>query len=94
MIQSKDLLKAIETAIPATAIEQAIATSKANEERNRSLPAHLVVGLVIAMSLSPLRFDARCTQKLSRWSLCGVGKSWEILASTDVYQQLLKLGND
>ncbi|BCL37083.1 hypothetical protein NSMS1_56680 [Nostoc sp. MS1] len=51
MIQSDDLLKAIETAIPATAIEQAITTSKANEERNRSLPAHLVVCLVIAMSL-------------------------------------------
>ncbi|BCL34006.1 hypothetical protein NSMS1_04530 [Nostoc sp. MS1] len=51
MIQSDDLLKAIETAIPATAIEQAITTSKANEERNRSLPAHLVVCLVVAMSL-------------------------------------------
>lgn len=51
MIQSQDWLKAIETAIPATAIEQAIATAKANEERNRSFPAHLVVCLVIAMSL-------------------------------------------
>jgi Na+/H+-dicarboxylate symporter len=50
-IQSSDLLKAIETAIPATAIEQAIATTKASEERNRSLPAHLVVCLLIAMSL-------------------------------------------
>ncbi|TFI54903.1 hypothetical protein BLD44_007960 [Mastigocladus laminosus UU774] len=49
VIQSNDLLKAIETAIPATAIEQAIATTKANGERNRSLPAHLVVCLVIAM---------------------------------------------
>jgi hypothetical protein len=35
MIQRDDLLKAIETTIPATAIEQAITTSKANEERNR-----------------------------------------------------------
>ncbi|MBH8564619.1 transposase domain-containing protein [Nostoc sp. CENA67] len=42
-IQSSDLLKAIETAIPATAIEQAIATTKADEERRRSLPAQLVV---------------------------------------------------
>jgi hypothetical protein len=50
-IQSGDLLKAIETAIPSTAIEQAIATTKACEERNRSLPAQLVVCLVIAMSL-------------------------------------------
>lgn len=62
-IKSSDLLKAIETAIPATAIEQAVATTKASEERNRSLPAHLVVCLVIAMSLWPLRFNARCTQE-------------------------------
>jgi hypothetical protein len=51
VIQSSDLLKAIETAIPPTAIEQAIAKTKASEERNRSLPAQLVVCLVIAMSL-------------------------------------------
>ena len=51
MIQSKELLKAIEIAIPATAVEQALAITKANEERSRSLPAHLVVCLVIAMSL-------------------------------------------
>ena len=41
-IQSSAVLKAIETAIPATAIEQAIAKTKANEEGNRSLPAQLV----------------------------------------------------
>jgi hypothetical protein len=45
-IQSSDLLKAIETAIPATAIEEAIATTQADEERKRSLPAQLVVSLV------------------------------------------------
>jgi hypothetical protein len=63
MIQSNDLLKAIETAIPVTAIEQAIATSKASEERNRSLPAHVVICLLVAMSFSPLRFNAGCTEK-------------------------------
>jgi hypothetical protein len=50
-IQSSDVLKAIETAIPAFAIEQAIANTKTEEERRRSLPAQLVVSLVIAMSL-------------------------------------------
>ncbi len=50
-IQSGDLFKAIETAIPATAIEQAIANTQTQEERKRALPAHLVVSLVIAMSL-------------------------------------------
>jgi len=33
------MFKAIETAIPALAIEQAIAKTKVEEERNRSLPA-------------------------------------------------------
>jgi hypothetical protein len=50
-IQNADLLKAIEMAIPATAIEQAIAKTQSEEERKRSLPAQLVVSLVIAMSL-------------------------------------------
>ena len=50
-IQSSDVLKAIEIAIPAFAIEQAIANTKTEEERRRSLPAQLVVSLVIAMSL-------------------------------------------
>ncbi|MBD2731703.1 hypothetical protein H6G96_36865 [Nostoc sp. FACHB-892] len=34
-IQSNDLLKAIETAIPAAAIEQAIANTQTQEERKR-----------------------------------------------------------
>ena len=51
VIQSADVLKAIETAIPATSIKQAIAKIKVKEERHRSLPAQLVVCLVIAMSL-------------------------------------------
>ncbi len=50
-IQATDVFKAIETAIPASAIEQAIASTKADEGRRRSLPAQLVVSLVIAMSL-------------------------------------------
>ena len=59
-IQSGDVFKAIETAIPAEAIEKAkrsasgfsrIANTQAQEERKRALPAQLVVSLVIAMSL-------------------------------------------
>ncbi len=65
MIKSEDLLKAIETAIPATAVEQALATAKANEQRNRSLPAHLVVCAGFSNESVVKRFDARCTQKLS-----------------------------
>jgi len=45
-IQSGDVFKAIETAIPAEAIEKAIANTQAQEERKRALPAQLVVSLV------------------------------------------------
>lgn len=50
-IQSGDVLKAIEAAIPSEVIDRAIARAKAQECRTRSLPAHLVVCLIIAMSL-------------------------------------------
>ena len=50
-IQTGDLLKAIEMAVPAFAIEQAITNTREQEERKRALPAQLVVSLVIAMSL-------------------------------------------
>lgn len=50
-IPSGEVLKAIRAAIPPEAIEKAIARTKAQERRTRSLPAPLVVCLVIAMSL-------------------------------------------
>jgi hypothetical protein len=51
-IQSTEIFKAIEMAIPATAIEQAITKTKVEEEkRHRALLAQLVVCLVITMSL-------------------------------------------
>lgn len=49
-IESSDVLKAIETAIPTHVIEQAIATTQTLEEPKRSLPTQLVVSLVIAIS--------------------------------------------
>jgi hypothetical protein len=50
-IEPGTVLKALETAIPWTAIEQAIGKAKAGEERKRALPSHLVVCLIITMSL-------------------------------------------
>lgn len=60
-IQSEDLFKAIETAIPAKAIEQVIANTQTQEERKRSLPAQLVVSLVIASESMVKRLNAGCT---------------------------------
>jgi hypothetical protein len=51
VIESGTVLKALETAIPAEVISQAIADTHSNEERKRALPSHLVICLVVAMSL-------------------------------------------
>jgi hypothetical protein len=50
-IEAGTILKALETAIPASAVEQALKDTKAIEDRKRALPSHLVVCLIIAMSL-------------------------------------------
>lgn len=50
-IEPGTILKALETAIPESAIEQALKETKASEDRKRRLPSHLVVCLIIAMSL-------------------------------------------
>ena len=79
VLQTEEVLKAIEAAIPAAAIEKAIATTQAQEERKRALPAQLMVCVVIAMSLWS-RDSMRDVLKnlldgLSEaWVL--VGKSW------------------
>lgn len=51
VIDSAEVLTALQTAIPPKAIEQAIGHTNSQAERNRALPTPLVVCLVIAMSL-------------------------------------------
>lgn len=51
VVESGTVLKALETAIPSAAIEQAIGDTQSDEKRKRALPSHLVVCLTIAMSL-------------------------------------------
>jgi hypothetical protein len=51
MIESGEVLKAIETAIPPETIEQVLGSTESWEEGKRKLPSHLVVYLVTAMSL-------------------------------------------
>ena len=94
-IQSSDLLKAIEIAIPSTAIEQAIATAKACEERNRSLPAQLVVCLVIAMSL----WSKDSMRDVLKNLIAGlseawvkVGKYWRVPCKSAITQARQRLG--
>lgn len=51
MIEAAEVFSAIETAIPADAIAQAVGKTDSVEERQRKLPSHLVICLVVAMSL-------------------------------------------
>ena len=51
VIESAEVLTALQTAIPPEAIDQTIGRTDSQAERNRALPTHLVVCLVIGMSL-------------------------------------------
>ena len=94
-IQSSDLLKAIETAIPATGIEEAIASTQADEERRRSLPAQLVISLVIAMSLWSKDSMRDVLKNLidglsEAW--VKVGKYWRVPCKSAITQARQRLG--
>ena len=95
VIQSADVFKAIEIAIPATAIEQAITNSKAAEERKRSLPAQLVVCLVIAMSLwsrDSMRGVLKNLIDGLEEAWVKVGKYWRVPCKSAITQARQRLG--
>lgn len=65
VIQSGEVLKALETAIPPEAIERALQQTNSHENRTRSLPAHLVVSQGNCYEPMVKGLNARCTQELS-----------------------------
>ncbi|WP_414579709.1 IS4 family transposase [Anabaena sp. CCY 9402-a] len=82
-------------AIPATAIEQAIANTQTQEERKRSLPAQLVVSLVIAMSLWSKDSMRDVLKNLidgltDAW--VKVGKYWRVPCKSAITQARQRLG--
>lgn len=94
-ILNGELLKAIEIAIPATAIEQAIANTQSEEERKRSLPTQLVVSLVIAMSLWSKDSMRDVLKNLidglsEAW--VKVGKYWRVPCKSAITQARQRLG--
>ena len=94
-IQSGDVLKAIEMAIPATAIEQAIANTQTEEERKRSLPAQLVVSLVIAMSFwskDSMRDVLKNLIDGMSEAWVKVGKYWRVPCKSAITQARQRLG--
>ena len=94
-IPGAKILKAIEAAIPPEAIERALAQTSSQECRARSLPAHLVVWLVIAMSLWS-RDSMRDVLKnlidglTEAW--VKVGKSWRVPCKSAITQARQRLG--
>ena len=68
VIQAGEVLTALESAIAPVAIEQAIGDTEAREERERALPSHLVVCLVIAMSLWSKDTGVVSAEESSGWS--------------------------
>ena len=67
VINSTDVFRAIETAIPLEVIEQTIGYTEVIEERKRKLPSQLVVCLVIGMSLWSSDSIAFSPQKSCQW---------------------------
>ncbi len=95
-VESGTVLKALETAIPSSAIEQAIADAEASEERKRALPSHLVVCLIIAMSLWS-RVSMRTVLKnlvdgLSE-AWIKVGSYWRIPCKSSITEARQRIGS-
>lgn len=95
VIESIDVFKAIETAIPPEVIEQTIGNTKAKQERKRKLPSSLVVCLVIAMSLwsndSMTTVLKNLVNGLSRhWTK--LGKYWRVPNSASISEARQRVG--
>jgi hypothetical protein len=89
------VLKALETAIPTEAIEQAIAQTHSNEERKRALPSHLVICLVIAMSLwSKASMRTMLKHLVDGLSEAGVkvGKYWRVPCKSSITEARQRIG--
>lgn len=76
IIESSEILKAIETAIPTETIKQAIGKTNSQQERQRKLPSELVVSLVIAMSL----WSSMSMRTVLKNLVAGLSQKWLQLA--------------
>lgn len=94
-IESGTVLKALEVAIPSSAIEQAIADTKVKEERRRALPSHLVVCLIIAMSLWSKASMRTVLKNLVDGLSEGwvrVGKYWRVPCKSSITEARQRIG--
>lgn len=95
VIESGTVLKAIETAIPSDAIQQAISSVKAGENRKRALPSHLVVCLVIAMSLwskASMRTALKNLVDGLSETWVRVGQYWKVPCKSSITEARMRVG--
>ena len=95
LIESREVLKAIETAIPPETIEQVLAQTESRETRKRKLPAHLVVCLVIAMSIwssDSMRTVLKNLVKGLRIQWLTVGQYWRAPSPSSITEARQRLG--
>jgi hypothetical protein len=95
-VESGTVLKALETAIPTEAIEQAIAQTRSHEERKRALPSHLVICLVIAMSLwskASMRTVLKNLVDGLSEAWVRVGKYWRVPCKSSITEARQRIGS-
>ncbi|HCF27456.1 MAG TPA: IS4 family transposase, partial [Cyanobacteria bacterium UBA11049] len=94
-IESGEVLKAIETAIPAETIEQVLAQTDSWQKRKRKLPSHLVVCLVIAMSIwssDSMRTVLKNLVKGLRTQWLRLGQYWRVPSPSSIAEARQRLG--
>ena len=96
VIQNGEVFKAIEAAISPKTIEKVIVQCQARENPTRSLPAHLVVCLVIAMSIWSTDSMREVLKNLVDGlaeSWVKVGKYWPVPCKSAITQARQRLGS-
>ncbi len=94
-IESGEVLKAIETAIPPEIIEQVLEQTDSGETRKRKLPSHLVVALVIAMSLwssDSMRTVLKNLVKGLRTQRLRLAQFWQVPSPSSITEARQRLG--
>ena len=94
-IESREVLKAIETAIPPEIIEQVLEQTDSGETRKRKLPSHLVVALVIAMSLwssDSMRTVLKNLVKGLRTQRLRLAQFWRVPSPSSITEARQRLG--
>ena len=95
LIESGEVLKAIETAIPGEAIEQVLGQTDSREMRKRKLRSHLVVCLVIAMSIwssDSMRTVLKNLVQGLRTHWLKLGQYWRVPSPSSITEARQRLG--